>query len=801
MPLATNSFRISAVKDGDDAFTWQACPAPLVIQTDSTNGQPLLSGGANKITITATCGDNAATITMPTDDSQVTHTNCKSGSEGDGTTSLTILITEVTSETKKVLSDDGSTEKTIYIPATSGSVTFPATLKCGDRTATANITVAFTVDLKVQYAQLYTTQDSIIGRVTDISGDVTGVKAKYSEISQKASQISLKVGLADNESRNMLDRSQLRMAVTANTPQWTVSLLKTKNYAISARAMVNQALLDNSQKLRVYVYRLGSDGKTWAKSYYIDFTETYWVDNALVFTPDTSGTWYVYATIANEKGYGVTATDNGRGFVYWMQLEEAAEAEYTDISGNTQTKKTSTPWKPLTSDWDCQDDLVTEWTLAGTAKTKLPSGVTGTAAYLDNSAGTSNVALISATSANSFAMAAYATYTLSFYAKGSGTVKAYIGELSGSVSSDGQVSDIADGMITFNVTDGWKKHEVTFTCGSTSVTKAINAVVAGAKSTVYACQPKIEKGGTATDESTEKKLYDTGIDITNGKIVATADNFVVKNNDGRTTAAVDKNGNLVTGTVRCVGSVETNSDSGDEMLPMIDMSKGLFSVNGLGTSRMSFGVYPLNYGEANLNGTPYIHIYNTNGQLALSFDLSGLLTYATQASMTVWTMVDLDDIDVTEEMLTNLKNGIGWAEGNEAGKIFVDNNNYATTKIYQYHASKAATGYEDTDGYQPDKWMSAENARKYDGCFFTKNDFDTTTKDPSIYLISAGKSYMEKDSGLSYGDYGSSSTVWVYAKKVYTAPNNGYLGSYIYKCDPDDYDDIQSQAKLKGWSD
>lgn len=65
-------------------------------------------------------------------------------------------------------------------------------------------------------------------------------------------------------------------------------------------------------------------------------------------------------------------------------------------------------------------------------------------------------------------------------------------------------------------------------------------------------RPKLEVGATMT-EWTEKRadmvdkqaLYATGIDIKNRKIIATADNFIVRNNSGTPTFSVDVNGNIV----------------------------------------------------------------------------------------------------------------------------------------------------------------------------------------------------------------------------------------------------------------
>ena len=69
-------------------------------------------------------------------------------------------------------------------------------------------------------------------------------------------------------------------------------------------------------------------------------------------------------------------------------------------------------------------------------------------------------------------------------------------------------------------------------------------------------QMKIEIGEnvtpwTARTADLEQAIADTGIDINNSRITATADNFVVLNNNGETTAHVDANGNLAVGSIAC----------------------------------------------------------------------------------------------------------------------------------------------------------------------------------------------------------------------------------------------------------
>ncbi|MBO5272580.1 MAG: hypothetical protein J6B30_07175 [Muribaculaceae bacterium] len=79
-------------------------------------------------------------------------------------------------------------------------------------------------------------------------------------------------------------------------------------------------------------------------------------------------------------------------------------------------------------------------------------------------------------------------------------------------------------------------------------------------------QMKIEIGEnvtpwTARTADLEQAIADTGIDISNRRIIATADNFVVINNNGETTAHVDANGNLSVGAIACRYPDETGDST------------------------------------------------------------------------------------------------------------------------------------------------------------------------------------------------------------------------------------------------
>lgn len=76
---------------------------------------------------------------------------------------------------------------------------------------------------------------------------------------------------------------------------------------------------------------------------------------------------------------------------------------------------------------------------------------------------------------------------------------------------------------------------------------------------VWFAEPQLEIGEVTTPWTpnvydADDNLQATALELANRKIVATADNFVVRNNDGIETAAVDKDGNLTAGSLVTAGN-------------------------------------------------------------------------------------------------------------------------------------------------------------------------------------------------------------------------------------------------------
>ena len=112
------------------------------------------------------------------------------------------------------------------------------------------------------------------------------------------------------------------------------------------------------------------------------------------------------------------------------------------------------------------------------------------------------------------------------------------------------------------VAGSWRRVSSTFTpdfsqapeCEYVELTCALTST-----GELWFAEPKLEIGAVATHwtpniNDADDNLQATALELANRKIVATADNFVVRNNDGVETAVVDKDGNLTAGSLVTAGN-------------------------------------------------------------------------------------------------------------------------------------------------------------------------------------------------------------------------------------------------------
>lgn len=154
-------------------------------------------------------------------------------------------------------------------------------------------------------------------------------------------------------------------------------------------------------------------------------------------------------------------------------------------------------------------------------------------------------------------------YILSFMAKGSGNIGAYMWSgtnlsIFAEDSEHSTTSSYADGGRSLPLTDEWKRYWVHWRSEGTGTPNyVLIRCMQGSKA--WVTMPKFEVGATPTDwiesengyvenSDTVAKMLRTGIDIENGKIKATADTFEVNDNKGNVTARVTEDG-FFTGSV------------------------------------------------------------------------------------------------------------------------------------------------------------------------------------------------------------------------------------------------------------
>ena len=136
----------------------------------------------------------------------------------------------------------------------------------------------------------------------------------------------------------------------------------------------------------------------------------------------------------------------------------------------------------------------------------------------------------------------------------------------------------------------WRRVQVTFTPDFTDKPEAqyiIMYIAVLDKGEAWFAEPQLEVGTVATPwapnvNDADENLQDTALEIKNRKIVATADNFVFKNNKGEETAAITEDGKLNTNvvdakTIVAEGVRAQTIDAGNAKFKNLEVVDGKFS--------------------------------------------------------------------------------------------------------------------------------------------------------------------------------------------------------------------------------
>lgn len=380
-----------------------------------------------------------------------------------------------------------------------------------------------------------TSGKSITDAVNEATEAANGAVESVSEIKQTVDGISLKVMQTEVRDRNIIANSYLNLASTFYGFAVRNFMLEAgKTYTLSAKGKVK-----TDGELRIFVYREDSTG-TWTWSKYLSITaeEESMASVTFADVPET-GTYHVAC-------YSYPQTSGVAVFVRYIQLEEGKEATAWSMNANDPAVNGN-----LLPDLNgnIPDSSDSAWVMDGVDKTegaKLPDGGTYTVYHKKNTG--TEAAYMAYVEDGCIDIGNGTSYTLSFWAKGTGKVTSRISSSVLSVlTCDGTEGDDAE----FTLSSDWKRFWATFSTNrddeGNDTTFTVIEAAAGAE--VWATGFKLEPYGRCTaysaDGVTTDALLGTGIDITNRKIEVTADQFTIQNNQGERTFDVNSDG-LVT---------------------------------------------------------------------------------------------------------------------------------------------------------------------------------------------------------------------------------------------------------------
>jgi hypothetical protein len=381
--------------------------------------------------------------------------------------------------------------------------------------------------------ELYTEDGkNVKENIGTLQEEMSGMSNSVSEIKQTAEKLSLTVTRTAVRDRNLLANSYVSLASTLyGFCTREVSLEKGKTYTLSVKGYS----VASGGELKVYVFAEDSDDNwTWSNS--VSITDTTETTASVTFSDvPSSGTYHVRCFSA-PSGSGKLV------FVRYIQLEEGEVA---------------TPWSMNESDPAAYGNLLpdmgnNQWSYEDNVTKKdgvsLPDGNYYMTYHVENTETDDEDAIwLDST----FYPGNGESYTLSFWAKGSGTMSVWID--SGccyAINSEGLKVTTDDGLVFFQLTSEWKRYWATWSTNvSDGMPREVLVMRVAGGSDITAAGFKLEPYGRMTEYTQEQitgeDLLGTGIDIEHKKITVTADQFTIQNNHGSKTFSVDENG-LVT---------------------------------------------------------------------------------------------------------------------------------------------------------------------------------------------------------------------------------------------------------------
>ena len=551
-------------KDGQDGYTVTLDNSPLTLVTDD-EGVPesVLSGG---VQVYGQTGIVVRKGTATVDGGLVAVTGAvgKNCAAKYNETTKKVQLRTIASYTVKDYNNDGRMDTMYY---TDGWVDID--VKVSGVSGVFTVRWTWHLDYTRYFGQLTANDHEFKSQIGTISNAQGELEEQMTTIEQTAKKISLTVSSLRTPRRNLVKGSYLGAVFkTYGVCRRTVWLDKGKTYTLSMCGRLSEELLAEGGNMQVHLeYQTAAgayDGTAAVTPLLEKNTEEQTV--SVTFTPkEKSGraTLAVYPKKVASDGTVSAYTGANVAVCEWVQLEEGG---------------TATPWTLAEGEGETCANLLPKlgnmvvYVGATTEKSglTLESGVKSDVVHAKNT-GTANIDVCK--SDGLFSPSSGESYTLSFRAKGSGQMDShfYPSCVQGQQGSSGvskfgtSQSATGDGLQRITLSGEWRGYSVTWTTGSVSGAKNVILCRLLPGSEVWIGAAKLERNGRATEYGVREQLLDTGIDIEQGKVEVTADNFNIRNNDGDLTFTLDKDGKVTMRHVSLGGmlsktAVEINGD-------------------------------------------------------------------------------------------------------------------------------------------------------------------------------------------------------------------------------------------------
>ncbi|MCF0201794.1 MAG: hypothetical protein HUK08_00380 [Bacteroidaceae bacterium] len=489
-----------------------------------------------------------------------------------------------------------TTREGVYVCPTYASFT----VNCTYNSTVYSVNIPVEIDTSAQFVSLNNDMQGFQQDVYNLNGDITTIR-------QTATAFSFKLGeLERMYADNLIANGYINMCFNNSSPTMQlrkVSLSTGRYYAYAVHGgRYGTAQIGGTDNYSAYLYSPSSvkldgykDKGGTTRTMVQDFSDTPVNTGKTVFTlvQATSSDTYSLRPIA---GIGeamflnwfvlVDVTDalNNAGGVYWR-----TEGTHTGAYIGERGGLTLESWlqEIITGFTHNKDDAAAQSNMLGGKTISNPQLIS---LQKDVSAPVEGIEVYKMDLQGSYtdyeyvfydSIIANETYTLSLYSKLVGSasnpkVTLYFYNTSSDYPCLGRYSSTADtnryyynasgfdGAAVHTITSDWKILQATFTTRRNATLSAPVRILVRVYAPVYVCDLKLQKyGEAATISLSRKDLLDTGIDITNRKILCTADNFEIQNNSGDKTFGVNEAGDLVAGGSIVAGA---NGESGIQII-------------------------------------------------------------------------------------------------------------------------------------------------------------------------------------------------------------------------------------------